>query len=57
VTESSQRREIYIGSRQGVPNINNAITKKIALVLETGRFLNNMLWLKRYIEKNSQLPK
>jgi len=42
VTESSQRREIYIGSRQGVPNINNAITEKIALVLETGRFLNNL---------------
>jgi len=40
--DSSQRCEVYIGSRAGVPNINDAITeKKIVLVLETGRFLNS----------------
>jgi len=38
----SQRCEVYIGSRQGVTNINNANTEKFAVVLETGRFFNSL---------------
>jgi len=42
VTESSQRREIYIGSRQAFQTLTTRSLKKFALVLETGRILSNM---------------